>query len=194
MNPEFESEVKALAASKLVNRNKLDEVVFYGSSSFRLWGSLNQDFPQVNCLNIAFGGSTIQDCIDYFDLLIARTNPKAIFFYAGDNDIGNGASSEEVMARFIELLDMIDAKFPNVPFTFLSIKPSPVRVEFLETIREVNGMIESYLDGIPGRTFVNIFDEMLVDGKPHKELFEEDMLHMNSKGYKIWKEKLESVM
>ena len=129
MNPEFESEVKALAASKLVNRNKLDEVVFYGSSSFRLWGSLNQDFPQVNCLNIAFGGSTIQDCIDYFDLLIARTNPKAIFFYAGDNDIGNGASSEEVMARFIELLDMIDAKFPNVPFTFLSIKPSPVRVE-----------------------------------------------------------------
>ena len=186
MNEEFEVEVKELAKSKL-NATQEKQVVFYGSSSFRLWETMDKDFPEINCLNIAFGGSMIEDCIGYFDELIGRSNPEHILFYAGDNDIGNGASSEEVMARFIELLDKIDEFFPNVPFTFLSIKPSPSRLELIETIKEVNEMIKDYLVDAPNKSYVDIFSLMMDSNKIDSSLFIEDQLHMNEKGYLIWK-------
>ena len=186
MNEEFEVEVKELAKSKL-NATQEKQVVFYGSSSFRLWETMDKDFPEINCLNIAFGGSTIEDCIGYFDELIRRSNPEHILFYAGDNDIGNGASSEEVMARFIELLDKIDESFPNVPFTFLSIKPSPSRLELIETIKEVNEMVKDYLVDAPNKSYVDIFSLMMDSNKIDSSLFIEDQLHMNEKGYLIWK-------
>ena len=52
-----------------------DRVVFYGSSSIRLWTTLANDFPDVNTLNLGFGGSTLASCTWFFERLIVPANP-----------------------------------------------------------------------------------------------------------------------
>lgn len=186
MNPDFKEEVAALVNKKMNVLGNRTPVVFYGSSSFRLWESLEKDFPELDCLNIAFGGSTIKDCTEYYDHLLKKSKPEKIFFYCGDNDIGQGTSAEDTIKRFTILFKKVREDFPDIPFIFLSIKPSPSRQELLSEIRTVNENIKLYLSDKVNTGFVNIYDDMLVEGNADASLFIEDQLHMNKKGYKIW--------
>jgi hypothetical protein len=54
-NP-FESEVTALEAKLSQSPIASSPIVFYGSSSIRLWKSLQQDFSGYAVLNCGFGG------------------------------------------------------------------------------------------------------------------------------------------
>ena len=188
MNNEFKDEIKFLVENVV---NKEASVVFYGSSSIRLWESLAKDFQEIKLINIAFGGSTIEDCILHYPELLGQTNPESIVFYAGDNDIGNGANSLMVLNRFIALYDLIRKDFPTVPLIYISIKPSPVRVEHLETIIDSNQIIKEYISLQKNVFFLDIFEQMMrSDSTIDASLFIEDQLHMNEKGYSIWKKVL----
>ncbi|WP_332368666.1 hypothetical protein [Spirosoma telluris] len=52
----YEAEINQLESKLNSLPSASDRVVFYGSSSIRLWTTLAQDFPQVNTLNLGFGG------------------------------------------------------------------------------------------------------------------------------------------
>lgn len=187
MNIEFQNEVTHLIATKLNESRSEKNMVFYGSSSFRLWTGLDRAFPELNPLNIAFGGSTIEDCVGYYPLLLAQTNPTHIVFYGGDNDIGNGSSATEVLGRLEALLSLIRLDFPEVPFTFLSIKPSPAREQYLGIIEASNQLIQEFLSAQSQTSYVDIHYAMRgKDGVVNMDLFEEDQLHMNPEGYAIW--------
>ncbi|UBM57447.1 GDSL-type esterase/lipase family protein [Marinilongibacter aquaticus] len=184
---EFDQEVAQLAQNKLPS--KIDNpCVFYGSSSFRLWESLDKDIPELDCLNLAFGGSQISDCLYYFDKLIGQTEPSRIFFYAGDNDIATEIAPEAIFERFQKLFEKIQTQFTSVPFAYLSIKPSPIRENLLGNIQQTNALIANFLKDKKGADFIDIHTPMLNQGRPRPELFTEDELHMNASGYAIWAE------
>ena len=82
--------------------------------------------------------------------------------------------------------------YPNVPIAFVSIKPSPSRWGLKDKAIAANKMIEKYLKKENNTAFVNIWDAMLdANGKPKQEIFIEDNLHMNAKGYAIWQKILQ---
>jgi lysophospholipase L1-like esterase len=154
----------------------------------RLWESLEDDFPDVGVLNLAFGGSTMAACAWFFERLVLPCNPRSIICYAGDNDLGDGSSPEEVVASFRKLLVKVDTHFPAIPFTILSIKPSPARWHLVDQIRYTNDAIRREVLGRVGGYFIDIFSEMLArDGRPDDSLFLEDGLHVSPKGYLVWK-------
>ncbi|WP_055145471.1 GDSL-type esterase/lipase family protein [Jiulongibacter sediminis] len=185
MEDEFREEVTALAAQKLKNHTE-NPIVFYGSSSFRLWETLQQDIPELTCLNLAFGGSQIIHCIKYYEELLGKTQPQKIMFYCGDNDIAEDIAPEEILMRFQSFLEKVDRQFPEVPLTFLSIKPSPIRAEKLDVIQRTNQLTEAFLRDKPLRYFLDIHNPMLENTAVRPELFTEDELHMNEQGYSIW--------
>lgn len=189
MNEEFKGEVEELGA-EIRNSTTKGQTVFYGSSSIRLWETLSVDFPELDCLNIAFGGSQIKDCIDYFNELLGKTSPSRVVFYAGDNDLGDGCTVDEVFDRFVNFYGLVDSHFPQVPFTFVSIKPSPSRSHVLSEIQDVNRLIRSFLSGKDNSYYVDVHNPMLSKGEANSDLFIEDMLHMNNSGYAIWKKEL----
>lgn len=185
----FGEEVQHLADNKV--GTKLNPVVFYGSSSIRLWDSLDSDFPEQEILNLAFGGSTIEYCSHYFEKLIEPNNLKKMIFYCGDNDIGNGNSPYQVLEDFKKIFFKFRRKFANKHFTFISIKPSIERFGLIGNIKEANALINNFLAEEPFTTYINVFDYMLNEsGQVRKELFSDDLLHMNEKGYALWKELL----
>lgn len=182
----FEHEVRALERRRV---GKLpDATVFYGSSSFRLWRSLTRDFPGRNVINLSFGGARTAYCLHYFDRLVKPNDLKSLVFYAGDNDIGDGCLPEQLMNSFEAFYSRFRECCPKAKFTFVSIKPSPDRLAFLERIRAANELAEKFLSGEPDSFYLNMYDSMLdSDGLPREELFTEDGLHMSRKGYALWK-------
>jgi lysophospholipase L1-like esterase len=117
--------------------------------------------------------------------------------YCGENDFASSdtVTVELVVQRFKTLFQLIRAKYPSVPFVYVSIKPSPSRIHLINKVKEANRIIQTYLQSKTNTRFVNVFDAMLKkDGTPDESLFKEDMLHMNPKGYAIWKRKLLPVL
>ena len=65
-------------------------LLFVGSSSIRLWSSLAEDMAPLPVINRGFGGSTISQSNLYLDRIVAPYHPRAIVFYAGENDLDAG--------------------------------------------------------------------------------------------------------
>lgn len=188
MNFEFEGEIEELERKIQDHHNKEELVVFYGSSSVRLWETLSEDLAPLNVLNLGFGGSSFSWCIYYFDRLFSKIKPSYIVIYVGDNDLANGIPPEKVLKKFKVLSKLIRVSFPNVPMDFITIKPSPIRTYLLPEIRLTNDLIRKELKGINKAELINVFDSMLNEKSVARpELYGEDQLHMNAEGYKIWK-------
>ena len=185
----YENDVKKLEALK-GTLPYVPETIFYGSSSIRLWTSLYDDFIPWRPVNLGFGGATLAACVWFFDRIMAPYAPRHIVCYAGDNDLGDGRTAEEVFIFFKQLLCKIEKRYPGVPVTFISIKPSIARWNMVNGIRYANQLIQQEIDSYGGLYYyVNIFDRMLdVDGHPIRELFDTDGLHLSQKGYALWKE------
>jgi lysophospholipase L1-like esterase len=194
----YEAEVKELEVRHSGERVPGGSVVFYGSSSVRLWETLREDIgpltgpPERPIINLGFGGSTLASCVHYFDRLpgrIAREAPpvRSLVFYAGENDLGDGRSVDAVYDSFIWLHAMVRDRLPGVPFAFLSIKPSPARAPVMDRIRAVNEKIRARIPERPESLFIDIYTEMLNEnGQPDPRYWTEDGIHMSRAGYDLW--------
>ena len=160
--------------------------VFYGSSSIRLWDTLAEDFgPGV--LNLGFGGSTLEACDYFFARLVPPLNPRSLLIYAGDNDLGDGRSVEQIFGWFRSLADKAAASLGAIPFGFVSVKPSPTRFPIIGKIRHFNGLVRRDIESRPSGYYVDAFSAMLdQSGKPRGEFFLEDGLHLSREGYRLW--------
>jgi len=185
----FDKEVAALEAAFKKAAPAPGGVLFYGSSSIRLWKTVKDDFPGMNVINNGFGGSTCPDAIKYFDRLVVPCHPSTIVFYEGDNDLGKGRTAEQLFADYQTFAKLVESKLPNTKVLYLSVKPSPKRADLIATQRKVNAMLEGWIKSSkdPKLTFVNVFNSMVdAKGLPRADLFGPDKLHMNRDGYKIW--------
>jgi lysophospholipase L1-like esterase len=188
----YESEVSALERA---HRGRIDgkrPPVFYGSSSFRLWDTLAEDFdPRV--VNLGFGGSTLQACDYFFERLVLPLNPGSLLLYAGDNDLGDGRGVEEVACWFRSLAGKVSAMSAAIPFGFVSVKPSPARYPIIDRIRRLNAIIRREIESYASGYYVDVFPAMLdSSARPRTELFLPDGLHLNREGYRLWGRLLEA--
>ena len=93
-----------------------------------------------------------------------------------------------MLARFKLLFSIIRKTLPGVPVAYVSIKPSPSRWNIHGRMEEANKAIEAFLKTQRATSFIDVYHKMLdKDGEPIKDIFLEDKLHMNAKGYAIWK-------
>ena len=57
---------------------------------------------------------------------------------------------------------------------------------------DANTIIKDFLKNKKNAAFIDVYSKMLnADGSPVKDIFIEDNLHMNAKGYAIWKKLIE---
>ena len=169
-------------------------ILFVGSSSIRMW-DVQHSFPELLVVNRGFGGSQIEDSTHFAERIIGTHEPRAIVFYAGDNDIGSGKSAETVAAHFEQFVAKVRGKLPETEILFIAIKPSGSRWKHIETQRAANERIRTICERGPRLTFVDVVKPMLgKDGQPREELFLKDRLHMTGAGYAIWNEQLRPLL
>jgi lysophospholipase L1-like esterase len=189
----FAAEIEAFKQQDRRTPPAPGSILFVGSSSFRFWTHLQDSFPSVKVINRGFGGSTLADVIRYSDQVIFAYQPSQIIIYCGENDIAmDTASADVVLSRFLKLFDLIRTRLPDVPVSYVSIKPSPSRFQYLPVVKESNRLIAAFLKTRPNTSFIDVFPLMLGEnGYPRGELFGPDSLHMNERGYAIWKKAIE---
>jgi lysophospholipase L1-like esterase len=183
----YEDEVKNLEKKSLTLSDG-EETLFYGSSSIRLWPNLQADFPAIKAVNLGFGGSTLAACVWFFERIMKPFAPKRLILYAGDNDIGDGRHPEELFIFFKQLAADTNKRFGNLPCYFISLKPSISRWNLSDNIKYTNSLIQKEIEQHnPNWKFIDIYEGMLdATGRPNKEYFMEDGLHMSLKGYLLW--------
>ncbi|HET6553910.1 MAG TPA: GDSL-type esterase/lipase family protein [Dyella sp.] len=170
-------------------------VLFIGSSSINYWKSLAQDFPGIPVINRGFGGSAIPDSTYYADRIVWPYKPRLIVMYAGDNDINDGASADQVLAAFQAFVARARQGVPGVPVVYVSIKPSMARLALWPTMKQANDKIRAWAATQKDVRFVDIAPLMVdASGRPRPELFRPDGLHMVPAGYALWIAALKPVL
>ncbi len=170
-------------------------IVFTGSSSIRLWHSLQEDFPDKQLLNTGFGGSQTHQLLHYLDELVLNYAPTKVLIYEGDNDISAGKPLPRIVEEFNELIHRLRSANPTVEIFIISAKPSPSRWQLKADYEKLNASLKKLSKKNKNVTFVDIWTPMLTkEGKPDPSLFVEDDLHMNARGYLIWKNAIAKVL
>ncbi|CAN5632843.1 SGNH/GDSL hydrolase family protein [soil metagenome] len=166
-------------------------VLFVGSSSIRLWQTLRQDFPNLKVINRGFGGSQFEDVNHYFAQIVTPYKPKKIVLYVGENDIDAKQTAENVLEDFKTFVALRDKNLPNTPIVFITLKPSVLRWQMWAEMNKANNLIKEEIKKHKRVQFADLAAKMLsADGKPLPDIYVEDNLHLNAKGYKIWRENL----
>lgn len=196
-NIPFWKEVQALKQKDSLAFPAPGQTLFIGSSSFTMWKDAQDYFPKHKILNRAFGGSTLLDIIRFRYEVVFPYQPKQIVLYCGENDF---ASSDTitvpmVVDRFKTFYGLMRAKYPLVPFLYVSMKPSPSRAHLMTRYQEANQLIAAFLKKDKKAAYADVYSKMLkADGSPMDDIFLKDRLHMNAQGYAIWKKILEPLL
>lgn len=185
---EWANDMARFAAEDAARPPPRGAVLFIGSSSIRLWQTLADDFPGTAVINRGFGGSEVRDSTWYADRIVTPYKPRTIIFYAGENDINAGRAPMQVLADVQAFVARVRKDLPGVRIGYLSIKPSPSRIEQLPQQQEANRMIRDWIATQQRLDFIDVATPMLgANGVPRPELFRADRLHMTADGYAIWR-------
>jgi lysophospholipase L1-like esterase len=163
-------------------------VLFVGSSSIRMWCTLDRDFPELKVINRGFGGSEMSDVVHYASRVVIPYAPRTIVVYAGDNDLASGHTPAQVHEAFQRFAAIVHQQLPATRLVYIAIKPSTSRVKLLAQTRTTNALLRADARRDSLVTYADVYTPMLGrSGAPRAELFGADGLHMNSSGYAIWR-------
>lgn len=167
-----------------------------GSSSIRMWHpQIGEDLAPLTIVPRGFGGSTIYDLLHFYDRVVLPYEPSAIMVYEGDNDVAAGVFPKTILSTYKEFIDRVHSDFPNAHIYILPAKPSLQRWELWPRMEEVNAGFAAFAEEDLLVTYIDVATPILgEDGMPRPELFEDDGLHLNRKGYEAWTEAIREVV
>jgi len=182
----FRDEIVKFAEQDRVTPPPACPVLFVGSSSIRLWTSLTRDMAPLPVINRGFGGSKISEVNSYFDRVVTPYRPRAIVFYAGENNIDANEAPAAVADQFRQFMKLKRQRLGRTPVFYISAKPSKLRFNQLERQTELNSAVRALASSASDLTYIDVVAPMLVDGQP-PDIYVEDGLHMSPAGYAIWR-------
>lgn len=166
-------------------------IVFIGSSSIEFWKTLPQDFAGHQVMNLGKAGTTYSHLVANVGEWAARYPAERYVIYSGDNDIAWMRSPEKVARQFREVALALKTAIPGVQVFVISIKPNviPTRRVRIGAVRKANAMIAAEAAALDHVVFVDTHSAMLgPNGQPRAEWFTLDGIHMNERGYGLWRD------
>src|SRR5436309_8019018 len=135
----WEKDVAAIEKRLAADPPRPGAVFFAGSSTVVRW-NLKASFPDLDAVNVGFGGSEVRDSTHFAGRLLGPHRPAAVVFYAGDNDLAAGRAPGLVADDFKAFVAAVHRDVPGCRVLFLSIKPSPARWKKLDDQARANAL------------------------------------------------------
>ena len=162
-------------------------ILFVGSSSIRKWKTSDYFNYKTSIINRGFGGAHISDINYYFNTVVSAYKPKIIVLYAGDNDIAGKKKPEQVFEDYVEFVGLVQKNIKRARVIYIPIKPSPSRWSLWGDMAETNKLIKMFIDKDDMQIYLDTATPMLNNwGKPKRDLFVSDSLHLSKEGYDLW--------
>lgn len=193
----FEDDIRRFEADDIQSPPPADGIVLVGSSSIMFWNEdAIDDLAPLTVIPRGFGGSVMHDLLYYLDRTVLTYSPRAVLIYEGDNDTGRYHIPNDVIMEHVETgIDRIHESFPEARIYLLSVKPSIAREDYWPIAVSLNTQYQALAESDPRIHYIDVATPfMKADGTVRDDIFVEDNLHLNEKGYDIWAETIREVL
>jgi lysophospholipase L1-like esterase len=204
--PVFRTDANSLVAhAQLLAKAKQGgvDVYFEGDSITRRWGATDhpellanwkQNFFGWNAGDFGWGADRTQNILWRLENgELDGVNPKVVVLLAGTNNVGNGATADDVTRGLEAIVRTVQAKAPAATLVVIGIFPRNDNMAFLPAIEKINANLSKLADGRKIR-YLNINDKLAShDGKLLDGMMM-DKLHPTAKAYQIWADALKPVL
>lgn len=165
--------------------NDSNEIVFLGNSITNgcEWAEL---FGNQKIKNRGISGDTAEGVLDRLDEVI-ESNPSKIFLMIGTNDLKK-KSVEGILSDYKEILTKISKESPNTQVFIQSVLPvynSEGRDN--ASIISINQKLKEYADSF-GHEYLDLHTAFVTNEGHLNMEYSFDGLHLNGKGYLLWKD------
>lgn len=186
----WESEIQKFEQADRSESYPPESIIFAGSSSIRLWTSLKEDMAPYPVIHRGYGGARLSDFAVYAPRIFDPHQFRAAVIFIA-NDITGGETDktpEEVLALYKDVVKTIRKNHRDTPVFWIAVTPTSSRWKAWPQIDKANKLIKEYSEKSKNLYFIRTDSAFLGDdGKPKDELFRSDLLHLNDKGYEVWK-------
>ena len=166
-----------------------DAILFAGSSSIRLWTTLENDMAPYHIIQRGYGGAKLSDFAVYANRIFDTHPCKAIVLFIANDITGTqqDKTPKEVAVLFRNVLGTIRKTHPATPVFWIEVTPTVSRWKVWPEIQKANALIKNICDKKKDTYFIRTdFAFLNENGVPKDELFRDDKLHLSEKGYAVW--------
>jgi lysophospholipase L1-like esterase len=173
------------------------DIYFEGDSIVRRWGA--NDYPQLlenwkrnfygwNAADFGWGADKIEHILWRLENgELDGVNPKIIVLLAGTNNVGAGATADDVTRGIEAVLRVMQAKAPGATIVLTAIFPRYDRPQYMAVIDAANASLAKLADGRKIR-FLNINNKLA-----GPDVLNPDKLHPAIQGYQVWADALKPI-
>ncbi|MDU8913404.1 GDSL-type esterase/lipase family protein [Aestuariicoccus sp. MJ-SS9] len=186
--PTFHDEVEAIRY-RITWREPLDRpILFYGSSSVRLWERMCEDLGSLRLINAGIGGGSFRSGLFHLERILDVIAPHEFVIYFGSNDIGAfGLSAEETLADQQRFHQAIRAKAPEAQITYLTPVPGPARWIWIDEYKRYNEILAEDVRSDPKTRIIDVASCLMgANDLPYGQHFRPDGIHLEPSGYMQW--------
>ncbi len=187
------------------------KIMFYGDSAFTRWKPERWGFRRMEddirakdgseaVINHGFGTSTHEEQLYYYRRAVLPWKPRALVMISFGNDIDRGYSPSEMVALRARLCDWARHDIPGIKFYLCDVRPI---IKIIDNggsksfARDYNNLMRAYCEKYDDCTFVEHTKSPLFYDNPEDigsyekirtDIFVEDQVHYNQKGYDAYRE------
>jgi len=195
---DFEESMRAFEELDRQNTYSPESIFFTGSSSIRMWETLERDMAPHAVIQRGFGGSRMADLLYYADRYIKPHTFQAMVLFVANDITGSeehDITPRQVAAQFEEFILKMKGYQPDLNLFIVEVTPTNARWIVWPENRAANNLIAKLADQHENVIFIPTKDLFLTsEGTPNDELFLSDRLHLNERGYEVWNKRIRSYL
>ena len=159
-------------------------------------GDWKKLFPDVNLVNRGIGGDTTLGVLNRIDQVLALA-PSKIFLMIGTNDLCYNRSVEDTLKNYDQILNILHKNLPQTKIYIESVLPFNDQIfpsRYLRTnenIEELNRGIKKLAEKY-AYPYLDLVPFFMDENGRLPENYTVDGLHLNEKGYTIWKSRIKN--
>lgn len=181
------------------------QIVFYGPSNFTRWSAKRGNTPlrealpgasgQLCCINRGFGSSSTEHHLYYYSRMVRPLEPKVLVYAPGmGNSTSFGYTPEETLDLAKRMITYAQTDFPDLKVYICGLNLYKARLfgaKSLETQEMFDGWLREWAAETPNCTYL---DSNAYEPLCRSDIFEDDKIHYNNEGYKIYAEFFKEVL
>jgi len=168
------------------------DVVMFGDSLTEN-GKWNKLFPDINIVNLGFGGDTTHKMLRRMGE-VYKYNPKYCVVMGGFNDIDQGRDLNEIYKDYTSILKKLKNRkiIPVILSTTYVVEHFRTSALINTKIDKLNGELKEY--AYNNKIIFIDLSQSLSKNHYLSPDFAVDHVHLNDKAYEIWKDKIKNII
>ena len=185
----WESSIDKLTKLNSKQTKDQEAILFIGSSSIRMWKSIQEDIRPYKSIRRGYGGARYTDLIHFTEQLVEPHDVKAVAVFVANDITGskNDLKPKEILRLVKYIVRSIRKTHINKPIFFIETTPTSSRWKVWNQISYANDLISDFCSNNQNLFFINTRSFFISsNGEPNDDYFVGDRLHLNKKGYSLW--------